>query len=54
MTSSFQNELNHLFSLTGFYFKSKIIDDSYKVKNNMLTICIFNKLKITTNFILKK
>ena len=33
--SSFQNGLNDLFSSTGFYFKSKVIEGSHKGKNNM-------------------
>ena len=28
--SSFQNEFNDLFSSTGFYFKSKVIEGSHK------------------------
>ena len=31
--SSFQNELNGLFSSTGFYLKSKVIEGSHKGKN---------------------
>ena len=31
--SSFQNGLNDLFSSTGFYLKSKVIEGSYKSKN---------------------
>ena len=30
--SSFWNELNHPFSLTGFYFKSEIIEGSHEIK----------------------
>ena len=31
--SNFQNALNDLFSSTGFYFKSKVIEGSLKGKN---------------------
>ena len=31
--SSFQNGLNNLFSKTGFYLKSKVIEGSHKAKN---------------------
>ena len=31
--SSFQNRLNNLFSSTGFYLKSKVIEYSHKGKN---------------------
>ena len=34
--SSFQNELNDLFSSTGFYLKSKVIEGRHKGENNML------------------
>ena len=33
--SSFQNGLNDLYSLTGFYFKIKVIEGSHKGKNNV-------------------
>ena len=34
--SSFQNGLKNLFSSTGFYFNSKVIEVSCQGKNNML------------------
>ena len=33
--SSFQNGLNNLFSSTGFYFESKVIEGSHEGKNNV-------------------
>ena len=34
--SSFQNWLNDIFSSTGFYFKSKVIEDSHEEKKYIL------------------
>ena len=37
--SSFQNGLIDLFSSTGFYFKSKVIESSHKGKNMFFNLC---------------
>ena len=45
--SSFQNGLNDLFSSTGFYFKSKVIEVSHKGKNNIFNFwTLFPKMYI--------
>ena len=50
--SNFQNRLNNLFTLTGFYFKSKVVKFSHKGKNMffncwvfLLNICISDVVK---------
>ena len=45
--SSFQNGLNDLFTSTGFYFNSKIIEVSHKGKNNVFNFwTLFSKMYI--------
>ena len=45
--SSFQTGLNDLFSSTGFYFKSKVIEGSHKKKNMFLNFwALFLKIYI--------
>ena len=44
--SSFQNELNGLFSSTGFYLKSKVIEGSHKGKNMFFNFWALLKMYI--------
>ena len=39
--SNFQNRLNNLFTLTGFYFKSKVVKFSHKRKNMFFNFWVF-------------
>ena len=44
--SSFQNGLNDLFSSTGFYFESKVIEGSHKEKNMFFNFWALLKMGI--------
>ena len=53
--SNFQNALNDLFSSTGFYFKSKVIEGSLKGKNmffNFWTLLL--KMLLSTSYFYKQ
>ena len=50
--SNFQNRLNNLFTLTGFYFKSKVVKFSHKGKNMFFNCWVF-LLKICISDIVK-
>ena len=50
--SSFQNGLNNLFSSTGFYLKSKVIEGNYKGENMFFNFGAL-LLKISHTFLIK-